>query len=334
MFQPKLQFLMQAAIRRLTIRYAPLRSTIDLLDGIPHVKEFHPISTLPDVRLVWSLDVDADARQVKSFLRQPFQFSQELAVKWCLVQQRSGLQLYLVAHHIVLDGKSMSLLSRELLQLYEGNAGEFTASVPDFSQVEQTEVRQRDLPRSRIFLTCHGKTQRAWLMSSSYKDSAAVCLSQIHGSGPTKWSLDKPESRIEQVQDFRQLQIWGNFSHEVKLSHKGFRLFLTAVVSGSVEMVSYVFYFVVPCRSHSYWIACAYTQRAPPRQKPNLGCCIWWTSERIRKYTWSFCQSTSYQNSCVGQLAWRSLSQVFCGACYCCLQKHQQSQKGRKTINV
>ena len=77
---------------------------------------------------------------VHKALRLPFDLLKEFPVRWYIVQQSSGVQLYLVAHHICIDGSSMSLLSEELLALYKGDQGSTIGPVMPFSYAGIVEV--------------------------------------------------------------------------------------------------------------------------------------------------------------------------------------------------
>ena len=56
----------------------------------------------------------ADAK-VNSLLRTAVDLSSTFAVRWLIVINAEGTELFLVSHHIALDGGSMSHLSKELL---------------------------------------------------------------------------------------------------------------------------------------------------------------------------------------------------------------------------
>lgn len=56
-------------------------------------------------------------QQLFQALHEPFDLEHELAVRWYVIEQASGKLVYLVSHHIALDGVSLSRLSSELFDI-------------------------------------------------------------------------------------------------------------------------------------------------------------------------------------------------------------------------
>lgn len=130
----------QTAIQLLTRKYSVLRSTIVVENGTPYMQEFEPSSTCPSIQFVTNGDAHLDTRAIMGILRRAFRFPEDLAVRWCIVRLQSGIQLYLTAHHIAVDGGSMSLLSKEFLEIYRGGSTTTDDSTMDFSQAHIAEV--------------------------------------------------------------------------------------------------------------------------------------------------------------------------------------------------
>lgn len=130
----------QTAIQSLTRKYSVLRSTIIVENGTPYMQELELSFTCPSIQFVTNGDAHLDTRAIMGILRRAFRFPEDLAVRWCIVRQQSGIQLYLTAHHIAVDGGSMSLLSKEFLEVYRGGSTTTDDSTMDFSQAHITEV--------------------------------------------------------------------------------------------------------------------------------------------------------------------------------------------------
>lgn len=111
-----------AAIVTLTSRHAILRSTFHNADGMqlrPFVAEHDANSAMPILHIVsqpQTNTVGAKA-QALSLLRAGADLSSGFAVRWIAIIGTEKTELYVVAHHIALDGTSMSHLSTELFGL-------------------------------------------------------------------------------------------------------------------------------------------------------------------------------------------------------------------------
>lgn len=55
--------------------------------------------------------------RIGQYLHEPFDLEHEFPVRWYVIEQASSKLLYLVSHHIALDGGSMSTLSSELFDI-------------------------------------------------------------------------------------------------------------------------------------------------------------------------------------------------------------------------
>ncbi|KAF4631120.1 hypothetical protein G7Y89_g7005 [Cudoniella acicularis] len=166
-------------IKTLTRRYCALRSTIVVV-GTPHFQEHDADIGCPNIQLISSPTDRVDTSVVTNILLKPFDLTREFAVRWYIVQHTSQLQVYLVAHHVVLDGTSMSTLSQEFLELYEGCTGEARRSI--------------DLSYAHLI-------EQAWLRSQEFKDSETICLSQLSRTSPNHWAVSKPDDLNTSMQD-------------------------------------------------------------------------------------------------------------------------------------
>ena len=105
--------------------------------------EYSPATSCPVIRFISKpKNGNADARMIKNAVRQPFDLRNEESVRWVIVERPdSRIQLYLVAHHITVDGTSMSLLSTELLKLFKEEPLDSLDACTSFSQMHLSEVR-------------------------------------------------------------------------------------------------------------------------------------------------------------------------------------------------
>lgn len=77
--------------------------------------------------------------QMKRMLRRPFDLQNELPARWLVLRDAKVLRVYLVGHHIVVDGASMSLISKEFLELM-ADMNTVLPPLADFSQMHMVEV--------------------------------------------------------------------------------------------------------------------------------------------------------------------------------------------------
>ena len=97
------------------------------------VEEYESGSACPAVHILPGYETRYDDEAITTVARQPFKLEQEFAVRWVLVQHTSSILLYLVSHHIMLDGTSMSLLSTELVKLLDGDESQPIGKTDTFS---------------------------------------------------------------------------------------------------------------------------------------------------------------------------------------------------------
>ncbi|KAF8880812.1 hypothetical protein CPB84DRAFT_1751331 [Gymnopilus junonius] len=86
----------------------------------PFVAEHNPTSASPSFQIIKKSDGPQAEAKINSILRATVDLSATFAARWFLVIGAGVIEVYLVAHHIAIDGKSMSQLSQELLELLAG----------------------------------------------------------------------------------------------------------------------------------------------------------------------------------------------------------------------
>lgn len=144
-----------------------LRSTFHCADKIhsrPFIAERDPALASPVIQIVTkSIGPQAETK-VRSLLRTAVDLSTVFAVRWLAVVGTEDTELYLVSHHIALDGKSMSQLSKEFWELLtaksrpQGTASEIVQFQP-FYRTHTLEVcslflsRQKSVAISKIWLS-------------------------------------------------------------------------------------------------------------------------------------------------------------------------------------
>ena len=128
------------AINTLTERYGALRSSIHAGGAEAQIEECDPACACPSVYVMPKSSADHDAGVINSAVRRPFDLDHEFAVRWVVVQQESTTLLFLVSHHVLLDGTSMSLLSAELVQLCNKESLTTVGEAFNFSQAHLLEV--------------------------------------------------------------------------------------------------------------------------------------------------------------------------------------------------
>jgi NRPS condensation-like uncharacterized protein len=109
----------------------------------PFVAEWECGSALPTVQMMSKPTTALGQARVQSFLRSAVDLTAEFAVRWLVVKGDSETELYLVAHHIALDGTSMSELSAELFVLLSTKRLEGNPTPSDsFYKAHMAEVRR------------------------------------------------------------------------------------------------------------------------------------------------------------------------------------------------
>ena len=126
-------------IRKITARHATLRSMFAVVDGKPHLEEYSADDVDPDVRIVYREESGVTEGAMTQILRRPFALQQELPARWVILQDSKAFRVYIVGHHIVVDGQSMTNISGEFMELLE-NPDAVLPPVVGFSTMHMTEV--------------------------------------------------------------------------------------------------------------------------------------------------------------------------------------------------
>ncbi|CAK5278542.1 unnamed protein product [Mycena citricolor] len=183
-----------AGIQTLTARHGILRSTFHgnkSVLPVPFVAEWDSHSSLPSVRFVSEPKSPLAKMHLQKLLHQAVPLSDEFAVRWIVVKFQGALEVYVIAHHIALDGTSMSELSGELLGLLDGKVEESKSVTESF--------------------------QKAHMMESVFRGSGAFqlarefWLSQSRSTSSIQWKGLPKSSGSE---NYREISRWSEFSKD------------------------------------------------------------------------------------------------------------------------
>ena len=114
----------------------------------PFVVEWDPNFATAVLRIVTKPKSTQGEAKLQSVLRNAVGLSSNFAVRWIVVLGAAETELYLVSHHIALDGGSMSQLSKQFIELLEikpdstnGSVGALEMSTESFCRAHMLEVR-------------------------------------------------------------------------------------------------------------------------------------------------------------------------------------------------
>lgn len=181
-------------ISKLNHRYAILRSTTALIDGRPHVREHAPETVDPEVRVVYRESRTVTNAEMKKQLRRPFDLVNEAPARWVILKDPKVFRVYLVAHHVVVDGASMSLISGEFLEVLR-NPECSLPPLADFSRMHMLE--------------------KAWSSSQTYLDNRETVLAQVRGKNNGYWNKEHVAAKPKAGQDYRIIDPWTTFQKSV-----------------------------------------------------------------------------------------------------------------------
>nr|POF14112.1 hybrid pks-nrps synthetase tas1 [Quercus suber] len=71
----------------------------------------------PEVRVIYREESALSETAVKRILRRPVDIRNQLPARWLILQDAAVTRVYIVGHHIALDGQAMTILSGEFLKL-------------------------------------------------------------------------------------------------------------------------------------------------------------------------------------------------------------------------
>ncbi|KAJ6577997.1 hypothetical protein B0H19DRAFT_1253292 [Mycena capillaripes] len=181
-------------IHLLTARHGILRSTFHdnrTLCPRPFVAEWDHSSALPTVQVTSKPNTVLGAARVQSFLRSAVDLSSEFAVRWLVVKADSETELYLVAHHIALDGTSMSELSAELFDFLSASPSSRTGP-----------------PASDSFYKAH-MIETVYRASAAFNEAKEFWVRQSREIERIQWR-DVPPA--PDSKNYREIESWFNFS--------------------------------------------------------------------------------------------------------------------------
>ncbi|KAF5139466.1 Hybrid PKS-NRPS synthetase TAS1 [Metarhizium anisopliae] len=129
----------------LTRTHTCLRSTIDTIEGKAHVYVHGEDDAHPQVLVVYRKGSAVSETSLRSVLRHSFDLRNEFSALWVILQDSVNFRVYLVSHHIMLDGQSMSLLSEQFFALLEDEKADLDTGAK-FSSMHMME--DLSLPQS------------------------------------------------------------------------------------------------------------------------------------------------------------------------------------------
>ncbi|KYK54404.1 hypothetical protein DCS_06362 [Drechmeria coniospora] len=153
------------AIYALTERHAILRSTITSIDGAPHLTEWNTGIVDPDIHMVCRNNTISE-QSLSRLLRRPFSLEVDPPVRWTVIQCPTALRVFLVGHHIVVDGHALSVLSKEFVVMLNDDGAQLPPP-PSFSSMNLIEQQ--------------------WLGSQSYLDSCKSVIDQVRTKNNSQW---------------------------------------------------------------------------------------------------------------------------------------------------
>ncbi|KAM3435501.1 hypothetical protein MY4824_004817 [Beauveria thailandica] len=180
--------------------HGPLPAVSDIVQGNiktvhnkPHVVEYRAGSVDPEVRLVQRSKHTISQLTVTEILHRPFLLDRELPARWVILQDPDTFRVYVVGHHIVIDGQSMSILSREFLDLLSPSS--------------------TGLPPALPFRDMH-MIERAWLNTAAYNSAQKTLLDQIKNMHQSRWPahLSPPQCQRGTAVDYRSIDAWASYS--------------------------------------------------------------------------------------------------------------------------
>ncbi|KAF7351469.1 Polyketide synthetase [Mycena sanguinolenta] len=174
-------------VNMVTTRHGILRSTFHEDRNMlarPFVAEWEAHSAKPSVQVLSKPTVTA----LNSALRSPVELSSQFAVRWIISESEATTDLYLVAHHIAVDGISMSVLSAELLDFLLDSAS-FIAESNNFYRTHMIEAAYRASP--------------------AFKTAEDFWLSQCRSVVPVQW---KESPQAPGSVNYREIENWFQFS--------------------------------------------------------------------------------------------------------------------------
>ncbi|KAE8143523.1 hypothetical protein BDV38DRAFT_231552 [Aspergillus pseudotamarii] len=148
-------------------------------------------------------EIVQDPDRVSSALRRSFDLSVEFPVRWVILQKvstsngmlQTHYDLYIVGHHIAVDGSSMSYLSQCILQQLH-------------PQLDQSVVAQASSNSSGYGQFV--QKQDAFLRGPAMKAAEQFWMSQLSHTVPFEWAAPKRDG----TNDYRVMNTWTSFTND------------------------------------------------------------------------------------------------------------------------
>ena len=174
--------------------------------------EHFPNSSAPVIRVI-----PAALPNVNELIRQGFDLSSEFAVRWIIAIGLGKLELYVVSHHIAVDGTAMSALSVELFNLLKKHSDNPAATDMStiYSQAHLYEVCLIcNVACHSLNCSCHHQHEKAaYISSSAFADAKTFWLAQVYKVTPIVWKKDM--FPLSQCSDYRAIETWADFPKAV-----------------------------------------------------------------------------------------------------------------------
>ncbi|KAJ6563927.1 hypothetical protein B0H19DRAFT_73896 [Mycena capillaripes] len=195
-----------AAIHSVTQKHGVLRSTVHIDDATrrPVMVEHAAESAAPLLSIITKMTTTDGSARLDQLLRPSFDLSREFSVRWIIILDGSKIEVFAIAHHIVMDGAAMSMLSADIFKTLQRSRPE--------ESVDQT---QKAVAFSNAYLR-----ETEWSQTPAYEDACAFWLSQVTGTSPIVWKHSAPKPLANE--NYRAIDSWAEFSKEVltNLSNK------------------------------------------------------------------------------------------------------------------
>ena len=121
---------------------------IRVVNNRPVLQEYTIDDVEASIQIIHRHDSAVSEPAMKRILRKPIDLSNELPARWVVLKDSISFRLYLVGQHIAADGQSMSLISKEFLELLDNRDAKL-GPVPDFGTMHMIEVCEKNARNKR-----------------------------------------------------------------------------------------------------------------------------------------------------------------------------------------
>ncbi|KAI0185232.1 amino acid adenylation domain protein [Xylaria flabelliformis] len=155
----------------------------------PFLQEFDANDVDPEIRVVYRDTSVISEAALTRILRRSFELQNELPARWVILQDAEVFRVYVTAHHIVADGQSMSIISKEFMDLLNDPVCTLPP-LADFSSMQMIE--------------------KAWSGSETYQNNCEVLVAQVSNKYNAPWPKTLAP-RLLKGHDFRKISSWMTF---------------------------------------------------------------------------------------------------------------------------